>query len=169
MLCAIHAVVGLGAYYRNLICDCKSSDLLVFRQNYQTSFCTYWHSQHRFAKYELTNFSRRGERYKEWGVRREECPAVNNSESAPRPLRLCVREFFTQNWKSLSELVRGKQYTECTESLRSVVTSRRRHRLSQTVLFILTQSRKVSQSFRARPRATNMSLCSFVKIRVQIS
>ena len=38
MLCAIHAVVGLGAYYRNLICDCEGSDLLVFRQNYQTSF-----------------------------------------------------------------------------------------------------------------------------------
>ena len=34
------------------------------------------------------------------------------------PLRLCVRRFFTQNWrKSLSELVRGKQSRKTQKSL----------------------------------------------------
>ena len=49
--------------------------------------------------------------------------------------------------------------TECTESLRRYI-SRRPRRLSQTMLLILTQRRKVSQSFCARLHATK--ICPYV-------
>ena len=54
-------------------------------------------------------------------------------------------------------------HTEDTESLRCVIASRRRRRLSQTMLFILTQRRKVSQSFCARLRRLRATkICSYV-------
>ena len=65
----------------------------------------------------------------------------------------------------------GTQSTGSTEHIESlrIIVSRRHRRLSQTLLFILTLRRKVSQSLRACPRRLrekNIFFCSFVKNKI---